>query len=598
MVSTRKKRQSNKRLLSQLDDFDQDIIIGNAVSERQENAVVNMGTNDRDFTVSNSSNNSAVNENTMNVKTLERRFNERIDREMSNIVDTVEDRIQNAILTAIENIVAPKIELAIRSINASSGRDVTSVTANSERGERVGINASFENASENNNTLRVPNVSDETRLNIPGEVGELSVPETRFDRQPHTPHMVTGAKEQIHNHHDMVARGSEEFHNGHHMVTGQTAQTNQFPEFLTGRIQTPRNPSAHQYQNLSTQVSQDNNLPVVEQTPINQNLDANNSINRLADAIAGITTQQKPQAATMLKPVSTSTLIFDGKNEKLELFEDLFHTMLKMQPEMTEAMKINHFHAHLRKEALQTFRNISAVNKKTLDDVLIVFRRKYVKPESQATAKHKWHKLTFDPNTKSLPDFLEELNECAEKAFGDNAQHMIDSLLYAKLPPHLKRSLNLAYLENGTYDQIVAHLERELELSGLENDGELTIPTMTAVPPNDNQQNTEQTKIVCHYCKKPGHVIRECRKRIRKEQEQRNGPSTQKMKPSTSKSYAPCPHCQRTNHPPEQCWSGPNAPNRPKRFKQAYPEDNRNDGQDQGNMTHSGPSSILKNSLN
>ena len=148
---------------------------------------------------------------------------------------------------------------------------------------------------------------------------------------------------------------------------------------------------------------------------------------------------------------------------------------------------------------------------------------------------------------------MEELNECAERAFGDNAQHKIDSLLYAKLPPHLKRSLNLAYLENGTYDQIVAHLERELELSGLEKDGELTIPTMTAVPTNDNQQNTEQAKFVCHSCKKPGHVIRDCRKRMKKEQEQRNDPSIQNTKSSTSKSFAPCPHCQRTNHPPEKC---------------------------------------------
>ena len=261
---------------------------------------------------------------------------------------------------------------------------------------------------------------------------------------------------------------------------------------------------------------------------------------------------------------------------------------------MTEAMKIN----HLRKEALQTFRSISALNKKTLDDVLIVFRRKYVKPESQATAKHKWHKLTFDPNTKSLPNFLEELNECAEKAFGDNAQHMIDSLLYAKLPPHLKRSLNLAYLENGTYDQIVAHLERELELSSLENDGELKIPLMAAVPPNDNQQNTEQTKVVCHYCKKPGHVIRDCRKRMKKEQEQRNHPSNQNTKPSTSQSFPPCRHCQRTNHSLEKCWSGPNAANRLKRFKQQYHPENRKDGQKQGNLTHSRPSSNLKNSLN
>ena len=124
--------------------------------------MVNEGTNDRDFTVCTSSDKLATNENTVNVKTLERCFNERIDRDMSNFVDTVEDRIQNAILTATNSIVSPKIELAIRSINASSGRDATSVTANSERGEHVGVNASFENASGNNNVLHVSNVNVET----------------------------------------------------------------------------------------------------------------------------------------------------------------------------------------------------------------------------------------------------------------------------------------------------------------------------------------------------------------------------------------------------------------------------------------------------
>ena len=47
--------------------------------------------------------------------------------------------------------------------------------------------------------------------------------------------------------------------------------------------------------------------------------------------------------------------------------------MLKMQPDMTEGLKINTSHAHLRKEAIQTFRKISASNKKTLDVELIVF---------------------------------------------------------------------------------------------------------------------------------------------------------------------------------------------------------------------------------
>ena len=141
MVSSCKKRQSNRSLLSQLDDFDQDINFDNAPSERRENIVVNEGTNDRDFNFGTSSNNLATNENTVNVKTLEGCLNERSDREMSKIVDTVADRFQNATMTAIDIIVAPKIELAIRSKNASSGRDATSVTANSEREEHVGINA-------------------------------------------------------------------------------------------------------------------------------------------------------------------------------------------------------------------------------------------------------------------------------------------------------------------------------------------------------------------------------------------------------------------------------------------------------------------------
>ena len=216
MVSTRKKgSQIKKRLLSQLDDFDQDMIIGNAASGRQESVTVNGGTNDQDVTVGSSNVGSVVNENRLNMKTLERCFNERIDREMSNVADTVENRIQKSILTTIDNIVAPKIELAIKSINASSGRDVTSVSANSERREHVGINAFFENASENNNTLGVTKINDESRHSFPDGVSESLVQGTQLDRQSHAHHMTSGGS--IERHH--IVTGVKERHN---ILTGNS----------------------------------------------------------------------------------------------------------------------------------------------------------------------------------------------------------------------------------------------------------------------------------------------------------------------------------------------------------------------------------------
>ena len=90
---------------------------------------------------------------------------------MGNMVDTVEDRIQNAFLAARDSVIVTyKIVLAFRSINASSGRDATSVMAGSERGEHIVVTAFFENVSEKNNTLHEFNSNDETRNKILDEV--------------------------------------------------------------------------------------------------------------------------------------------------------------------------------------------------------------------------------------------------------------------------------------------------------------------------------------------------------------------------------------------------------------------------------------------
>ena len=277
------------------------------------------------------------------------------------------------------------------------------------------------------------------------------------------------------------------------------------PEILTGRI-----PSRNHLDQSYEDINFDTTIPAQERIATAVDPDP---ISRLADVLTNMQNRLTAQQLT-IRPVNSITMTFDGKSEKFELFEDLFHTMIKMQPDMTEQMKTNPFHSLLRKNALQTFRNISSANRQTLEDVLVIFRRKYVKPESQATAKHKGHRLVFDPNTMKLPDFLEELNQGAEKAFGDHAQKMIDSLLYAKLPPKLKRSVNKARLENAPYDEIVAHLVGELELNALEESDDLPMATITSssFKPKTLLSTGQTSYITCNYGKEKGHMVNDCEK--------------------------------------------------------------------------------------
>ena len=443
-------------------------------------------------------------------ETFSNEFNLRLSQEMDSMMAMVHSQINRAISAAISEKVLPEIQNIVSSMSSSGNRDTEASMSPDSQENR-----------ENPSGLKTKLLKKDSR-----SVGDLR---------------------------DTTGRSS-------YMVTGANEAQQPIPEFLTGRI--------HSIPNLERQqsnhnVSLDTTLPAPEPEVTEPPQDP---LNRLADVLVNL--QNKPQTMT-IRPVQTTPMTFDGKSEKFELFEDLFHTMIKMQPAMTEQMKINHFHSLLRKGALQTFRNINSINRQTLEDVLIIFRRKYVKPESQATAKHKWHRLTFDPNTMKLPDFLEELNQGAEKAFGENAKSMIDSLLYAKLPPKLKRSVNMARLENGTYEEIVAHLERELELNALEESDDLPIATMASASTSNNNLlsngiNTNKDA-QCSYCKATGHFYKSCPKlKKKKELEDKNGKKPQRP------TYPECPTCGKKNHPVERCWKGAGAHLRPKRTR---PED-------------------------
>ena len=111
---------------------------------------------------------------------------------------------------------------------------------------------------------------------------------------------------------------------------------------------------------------------------------------------------------------------------------------------------------------------------------------------------------------------------------------MIDILLYANLPPKLKRSVNMAQLENGAYAEIVAHLERDLERNALEESDDMPPATMTSTSTNNSNllsngiNNNKEAQ--CSNCKATDRFYKRCSKRKKKQElEDQNGKKAQRQ---------------------------------------------------------------------
>ena len=285
--------------------------------------------------------------------------------------------------------------------------------------------------------------------------------------------MVTGATKQIGKCHNMTGV--------HEEVTYCPPSTS------SGKQKKNRSTSQPQFrsENRPAKVEADQILLALQQLAHNINsANFHNNINRIS---------KLPKSLTTTMPT------FDGKTEKFELFEDLFQTSLKIHNQLTEDDRVNYFHSLMRGDALQTFKKINGPTRENLEEILAVFQRKYVKPQLMATAKHKFQKLLFNPANQKLVDFLDELQKLAKDAFGIAAHAIIEQFIYAKMPPHLKKSKNQADLQNGTYEEIVTHLEGELELNGLEAPDELPLNKVSQQPTNTN---ADRPKPTCHHCKK------------------------------------------------------------------------------------------------
>ena len=423
----------------------------------------------------------------------------------------------------------------------------------------------------------------------PGPEVEFSSPHFGAETDPHMvtgvtreprqdPHMVTGVTSEIRQHPHMTRETQEE-------IPYCSTSTS------SGKQKKARSTSQPQFRSKNTPATFEADQILLARQQLATNSNSNNFNNNIS------------RISKLPKSLTTTMPTFDGKSEKFELFEDLFQTSMKIHNQLTEEDKINYFHSLMRGEALQTFKNITTPSRENLAEILTVFRRKYVKPQTMATAKHKFQRLVFNPANQKLIDFLDELQKLAKDAFEVAAQAIMEQFIYAKMPPHLKKSINQAHLENGTFEQIVTHLERELELNGLEAPDEMQLNT---VMQQGTQHNSEKPKPTCHHCKKPGHYRNQCRQLKReKDQGQNNTDSAANNKNNNGSAqtnsnpnhkapvankvnntnnqrnrkprpvFPPCETCGRTNHSTERCYLGANAANRPP------PRNRRPEGQNQ-----------------
>ena len=117
------------------------------------------------------------------------------------------------------------------------------------------------------------------------------------------------------------------------------------------------------------------------------------------------------------------------------------------------------------------------------------------------------------------------------------------------MPPHLKKSINQAHFENGTYEQIVTHLKWELELNSPEYPDESQMNTVT------HKQQIEGNK------DDAGNINSDTND---------SNPNNHKIVRKSRTLYLPCETCGKTDHSTERCYVGANAANRPLPWKSKH----------------------------
>ena len=186
MVSTRRRRGQRKRQFSRFGEILNDFVFGNGTTvNTMGNVALESQANghheDFEIIVDNESQNQIIGSN--------------IHGRIRNVVDSagvvVKNLMQDPILRTMNNVVIPRVELAVRSITSSSRNEPNSIVQNSNRRDFTG------------NTGNTPLRSASSRLDLNTEQDDLNethdvdkskevdFPATRFiyDRRAHAHHI-------------------------------------------------------------------------------------------------------------------------------------------------------------------------------------------------------------------------------------------------------------------------------------------------------------------------------------------------------------------------------------------------------------------------
>ena len=237
------------------------------------------------------------------------------------------------------------------------------------------------------------------------------------------------------------------------------------------------------------------------------------------------------------KILQTQVPLFRGNREKYNEFEHLLKNHLRSHMHiLTEEQELNYFQSLLRDDAIDFWQTLKITTETTLTEILQAFNKEYAKDYLKQVSKYKFDQMRYDPTTESFADFLTKFKKLAKQAYGDKANDIAETFLFAKLPIQIQNELAMAGKHEATSEEIKTFVQRRCQyaqllsntsgmqpLNNLQNypvkqqANQQTATTNNSGKTTTNKEVKRKFEGNCRYCNIVGHKWIECRKRLRDE---------------------------------------------------------------------------------